>query len=133
REATTTVTNTVRVSSCVFIAASAARPTSRVEEPAVERVISSRHWMEAAMAQNRRKFLKGAGLGIAGVAAGGAAGLARADAIGAAGGSLAVACEDLARQGPKQVIRDKRAVASSQSPIVTQTMLDILEAGGNAV
>lgn len=85
------------------------------------------------MAQNRRNFLKGAGLGIAGVAAGGAAGLARADAIGAAGGSLAVACEDLARQGPKQVIRDKRAVASSQSPIVTQTMLDILEAGGNAV
>jgi gamma-glutamyltranspeptidase / glutathione hydrolase len=35
-------------------------------------------------------------------------------------------------QGPKEVVHGKRAVASSQNPIVTQTMLDVLEAGGNA-
>lgn len=39
----------------------------------------------------------------------------------------------LARQGPKEVVRGKNAVASSQSPIVTQTMLDVMKAGGNAV
>jgi gamma-glutamyltranspeptidase/glutathione hydrolase len=44
-----------------------------------------------------------------------------------------LACEGLARQGPKEVVRNKRAVASSQSPIVTQTMLDVLKAGGNAI
>ena len=38
----------------------------------------------------------------------------------------------LPRQGPKEVVRGKRAVASSQSPIVTRTMLDVLRAGGNA-
>jgi gamma-glutamyltranspeptidase/glutathione hydrolase len=41
--------------------------------------------------------------------------------------------EDLPRQGPKAVVRGKRAVASSQHPIVTQTMLDVLRSGGNAV
>lgn len=40
--------------------------------------------------------------------------------------------ETLARQGPKAVVRGKKAVASSQHPIVTHTMLDVLKAGGNA-
>jgi gamma-glutamyltranspeptidase len=40
---------------------------------------------------------------------------------------------NLSRQGPKEVIHGKRAVASSQSPIVTQTMLDVMKAGGNAI
>ena len=42
------------------------------------------------------------------------------------------AVSHLPRQGPKEVVRGKHAVASSQSPIVTQTMLDVLRAGGNA-
>lgn len=37
------------------------------------------------------------------------------------------------RQGPKEVVRGKRAVASSQSPIVTQTLLDTMKSGGNAM
>jgi gamma-glutamyltranspeptidase/glutathione hydrolase len=41
--------------------------------------------------------------------------------------------DDLARQGPKKVVRGMKAVAASQHPIVTQTMLDMLKAGGNAV
>jgi gamma-glutamyltranspeptidase/glutathione hydrolase len=39
----------------------------------------------------------------------------------------------LPTQGPKEVVRGRRAVAASQSPIVTGIMLDVLEAGGNAV
>ncbi len=39
----------------------------------------------------------------------------------------------LPTQGPKAVVRGKRAVASSQSPIVTGVMLDVLRSGGNAV
>jgi len=79
---------------------------------------------------NRRKFLREAGLGVA-VAAGGS--MLRdgepAQAQSQAGG---IRCQDLPRQGPKEVIRGKRAVAASQHPIVTQTMLDVLKAGGNA-
>jgi gamma-glutamyltranspeptidase/glutathione hydrolase len=37
------------------------------------------------------------------------------------------------RVGPKEVIRGKKAVASSQHPIVTDTMLEVLREGGNAV
>lgn len=40
---------------------------------------------------------------------------------------------NLSRQGPKEVVHGKRAVATSQSPIVTQTMLDVLKSGGNAI
>jgi hypothetical protein len=40
---------------------------------------------------------------------------------------------ELARQGPKMVVKGKKAVASSQHPIVTQTMLEVLRSGGNAV
>src|SRR5579863_4726338 len=38
----------------------------------------------------------------------------------------------LTHQGSKIVVRDKKAVASSQHPIVTNTMLEILRSGGNA-
>src|SRR5580658_1720419 len=77
------------------------------------------------MASDRRTFIQQAGLGFA------AAGLA-AGARAASGGVGFVPCDQLERQGPKEVIHGKRAVASSQNPIVTQTMLDVLKAGGNA-
>jgi gamma-glutamyltranspeptidase/glutathione hydrolase len=82
------------------------------------------------MATDRRQFIRGAGL----VATGLAAGTSVADA--AARGSTQngqFSLKDLSRQGPKEVVRGKRAVASSQHPIVTQTMLDVLKAGGNAM
>jgi gamma-glutamyltranspeptidase/glutathione hydrolase len=74
---------------------------------------------------DRRSFIQQAGIGLA---AGGVASSAGATAIAAASpyGSLS-------HQGPKEVIHGKRAVASSQSPVVTQTMLDVMKAGGNAI
>ena len=72
----------------------------------------------------RREFLKAAGLAATGTAAVGSG------AVAATPRSSAPA---MSRQGPKEVVRDKRAVASSQSPIVTRAMLDTLRAGGNAV
>ena len=36
------------------------------------------------------------------------------------------------RVGPKEIVRGKKAVAASQHPIVTDTMLDVLREGGNA-
>lgn len=68
----------------------------------------------------RRDFLRGAALA-------GAALEARAAT------SESLSCGDLSHQGPKAVVRGKRAVAASQHPIVTQTMLDVLKSGGNAV
>src|SRR5260221_13268198 len=41
--------------------------------------------------------------------------------------------QDLPRTGPKPVARGKKAVASSSHAIVTDTMLAIMKAGGNAV
>ncbi len=41
--------------------------------------------------------------------------------------------EDLARVGPKQVAQGERAVCSSSHPTVTETMLQVLKSGGNAV
>jgi gamma-glutamyltranspeptidase/glutathione hydrolase len=82
------------------------------------------------MSTDRRTFVKRAGLGV--VAAGmgvGATGVAAETVFPSAG----VTCNDLPRQGPKEVIVGKRAVASSQSSIVTQTMLDVMKAGGNAI
>lgn len=73
----------------------------------------------------RRDFLKGAALGLATTV------VASNEAIAAR--KAREAAPPLTRQGPKEVVRAKRAVASSQSPIVTQTMLDTLRAGGNAV
>ena len=77
------------------------------------------------MTTDRRTFLQQAGLGLA------TSGLA---AVGDAADASRkfVPCDQLARQGPKDVVHGKRAVASSQSPIVTQTMLNVLKAGGNA-
>jgi gamma-glutamyltranspeptidase/glutathione hydrolase len=73
----------------------------------------------------RRELLRTAGLaGLAVKAATGVANAASVDQF---------SSPELARQGPKRVVRDKRAVASSQHPIVTQTMLDVLKLGGNAV
>jgi gamma-glutamyltranspeptidase/glutathione hydrolase len=37
------------------------------------------------------------------------------------------------RQGEKEVVHGRKAVASSQSPIVTEVMLQVLREGGNAV
>ncbi len=77
------------------------------------------------MTTDRRAFIQQAGLGLA------TAGLAAG--VGAkTGGTGFVPCDKLERQGPKEVVHGKRAVASSQNPIVTQTMLDVLAAGGNA-
>src|SRR5437899_9445177 len=42
-------------------------------------------------------------------------------------------CETLPKFGPKQVARDKSAVCSSSHPLVTESMLDVLREGGNAV
>lgn len=77
------------------------------------------------MTSRRRVFMKQAGAGLA------AAGLGDGRPAGAA--QEGTAQPALARQGPKPVERSTRAVASSQNPIVTTTMLDVLAAGGNAV
>lgn len=63
-----------------------------------------------------------------GLATGAVAASARAKAT-----SEPTSCAGLSHQGPKEVIHGKRAVASSQSPVVTQTMLDVMKAGGNAI
>lgn len=81
------------------------------------------------MTTDRRQFIQGAGLGLA--ATGMAAAASVADA--APRPMTPHPFKDLARQGPKEVVRGKRAVASSQHPIVTQTMLDVMKAGGNAM
>jgi gamma-glutamyltranspeptidase/glutathione hydrolase len=41
--------------------------------------------------------------------------------------------ENLASVGPKPVIRGKKVVCSSSQPIVTDTMVEVMRAGGNAV
>jgi gamma-glutamyltranspeptidase/glutathione hydrolase len=78
------------------------------------------------MTDDRRTFLKRAGLGLA------------ASTVPSLGASETTStaeadCVQRSRQGPKPVVRGKQAVASSQHPIVTETMLDVLKAGGNAV
>lgn len=73
---------------------------------------------------NRRDFVHRA------VLAGAASGLAP-EAV--AGAEAATATTAQGRVGPKEVVRGKRAVAASQHPIVTDTMLDVLREGGNAV
>ncbi len=79
------------------------------------------------MGTDRRSFIKSAGIGLA------AAGLTATNGESEAAGVGEALTPPLNRQGDKEVIRGKQAVASSQSPIVTQTMLDVLAAGGNAV
>ena len=79
------------------------------------------------MTTDRRTFIQQAGLGLAASGLAASAGAAKSASAGF------VPCNQLPRQGPKEVVHGKRAVASSQSPIVTRTMLDVLAAGGNAV
>lgn len=75
----------------------------------------------------RREFLRSAAL--AGALEAVTAGAQRAEAA----DTETLSCGDLPRQGPKAVVRGKRAVAASQHPVVTDTMLDVLKSGGNAV
>ncbi len=80
------------------------------------------------MTTDRRTFIQQAGVGLA------ATGLAASTvASAAANAKTSASAIGLTRQGPKEVVRGKKAVASSQSPIVTQTMLDVLKSGGNAI
>src|SRR5262249_31336834 len=46
--------------------------------------------------------------------------------------SAAASCDGLPRQGEKAVVRGKRMVVSAQHPIVAETALAVLQAGGNA-
>lgn len=86
------------------------------------------------MGTDRRKFIQQAGLGLAAAGMGGAAEAAtRARSDGVTESSQPANCVGLTTQGPKNVVSGKRAVASSQHPIVTQTMLDVLKSGGNAI
>jgi gamma-glutamyltranspeptidase / glutathione hydrolase len=71
---------------------------------------------------NRREFVRNATL------AGTTAALANHAAV-AQGKSP----DTLPRIGPKPVIKGKKAVASSDNPIVTETMLQVMREGGNAV
>jgi gamma-glutamyltranspeptidase/glutathione hydrolase len=43
------------------------------------------------------------------------------------------AIDSLQKQGPKPVVRDKKAVCSSSHPLVTDTMINVMKEGGNAV
>jgi len=72
----------------------------------------------------RRRFLKGSALaGAIGIAP-----FAQAATDGAG-----TVCETLPKLGPKAVVRGKTQVCSASHPLVTQTMLDVLREGGNAV
>ena len=73
---------------------------------------------------NRRDFLRGAAV---------AGAVLQAGEKTARGEPPTPSSSELPHQGPKAVVRGQRAVASSQHPIVTQTMLDVLKSGGNAV
>jgi gamma-glutamyltranspeptidase/glutathione hydrolase len=53
--------------------------------------------------------------------------------IAAAEDTPSIVCETLPKLGPKQVVKNKSAVCSSSHPLVTQTMIDVLRGGGNAV
>jgi len=73
---------------------------------------------------NRRELLRGA------AAAGVAAGL---DPVSPDAVRAAPATEGLSKPGPKPTAHGAQAVASSSHPIVTETMLSVIRAGGNAV
>jgi gamma-glutamyltranspeptidase/glutathione hydrolase len=74
---------------------------------------------------NRRSFLQNA------AASGAAAGLGGVAAAMPAGATPAL--DALPRTGPKPAATGQRAVASSSHAIVTETMLAVMKAGGNAV
>src|ERR1700683_2661073 len=70
----------------------------------------------------RRQFLHRAGA-VAGMA----------PFVAAADQTESVGCETLPKLGPKVVVKGKSQVCSSSHPLVTQTMIDVLRGGGNAV
>ncbi len=72
---------------------------------------------------NRREFFQGTA----------AAGVASHVAPGTSDRNAVDGVKVLSRPGPKPVARGLRAVASSSHPIVTETMLAVMRAGGNAV
>jgi gamma-glutamyltranspeptidase/glutathione hydrolase len=74
---------------------------------------------------NRREFMRNSAIAMT------AAGIA--DVSANAVETPAVPMESLPRVGPKQTVKGKKAVASSDNPIVTKTMLDVMRDGGNAV
>ena len=69
----------------------------------------------------RRQFLRGTAVaGMAPFAA-------------AADQTESVGCETLPKLGPKTLVKNKSSVCSSSHPLVTQTMIEVLRGGGNAV
>ncbi len=76
----------------------------------------------------RRDFIRNAAV------VGGTAGLTRLSK-GNTEGKMATQypIDSLPKQGPKPVVRGKKAVCSSSHPIVTETMLKVMKDGGNAV
>ena len=82
------------------------------------------------MDNDRRSFIRRAGLGLAATSIPGLSADAR---VSDGDGQEPGPCNQLSRQGPKAVVRGKQAVASSQHPIVTETMLNVMRNGGNAV
>src|SRR5690348_4032688 len=81
---------------------------------------------------DRRTFIKSAA--AAGAAARELVGVpAEAASESSARRRLAQDAVHLPHQGPKPVVRGMKAVAASQHPIVTETMLAMLKNGGNAV
>jgi gamma-glutamyltranspeptidase / glutathione hydrolase len=81
------------------------------------------------MSRNRREFLK---QGFAAASLSSVMGIAASTSKADGPQKGQIPFSELARQGPKPVVRGKRAVVSTQHPIVTQTMLDVLKSGGNA-
>jgi len=76
----------------------------------------------------RREFMQNAAL------AGGTAGITRLPGQGKAKPDAGIVPLDaLPKQGPKPVVKGKKAVCSSSHPIVTETMLAVMKDGGNAV
>src|SRR5215468_4893759 len=75
---------------------------------------------------NRREFLRDAAMA-------GAAANVLVGTTSSAETQTSTSTPPLAHQGDKKVMRGMKAVASSQHPIVTQTMIDMLKSGGNAV
>jgi gamma-glutamyltranspeptidase/glutathione hydrolase len=83
---------------------------------------------------NRRNFVQVAVTASAGAAASARSETATTDPQGGRmGGAGEAHGEGLPRVGPKPVARGKKAVASSQHPIVTETMLEVMREGGTAV
>jgi gamma-glutamyltranspeptidase / glutathione hydrolase len=75
---------------------------------------------------NRRDFIRNSAIAL------GAAGITDLPAN-ATEKKVTPSLESLPKIGPKPVVKGKTAVASSDNPIVTDTMLNVMKDGGNAV